>query len=241
MKTKLILAFLAVPLLFIGAAQAGPIRNGGVVITKPGKYVLLRNLVVKTPPGGLAPVGISIAASDVELDLAGFTIAPAPGNEGFGIGISIAGGAERVRIHNGRVRNFEIGVQVGTAQTFASDCEIERLHLSRIAKRGIDVHGDSHIIRACSIIKLADNGNGIVVDNPVLGLCEVSDCTIGAAVFGANGVFSFSSGALIVRRCVVQRFAIGYNVTQNGKLFDNLTSGCGTAVSGNPALVGANN
>jgi hypothetical protein len=143
MNTKLSLLFFTVVMLVLSGRplHAAPVGKGGFIIAKPGKYMLIRNLTAKIVPGGSAPVGIIVAASDVELDLAGFTIAPEAGKEGAGVGIQVVGGVERVRIHNGRLRDFETGLLVGSTVKFAHDCLIERLHLARCAKRGIDLHG----------------------------------------------------------------------------------------------------
>jgi hypothetical protein len=242
MKTKLISRLFAAALMLAGGQplHAGPVGKGGFGITKPGKYTLIRNLTAKIAPGGSTPVGIVVAASDVELDLAGFTIAPGAGKEGLGIGIQIVGGVERVRVLNGRVRDFEIGLLAGSTMQPAHDGLFERLHLSRCAKRGIELHGNSHVLRACALTKMGANGIGIAVDNAGLPLCEVSDCTISSEVFGASGVATSSNTALIIRRCVVQRFFTAFSVNPSSKLLDNVTSGCTNLAAGGPMLLGVN-
>jgi hypothetical protein len=88
---------------------------------------------------------------------------------------------------------------------------------------------------------MGDNAVGISVDNAGLAFCEVSDCTVSSEVFGGSGIAIAGNTALIIRRCVVQRFFTGFSVNPNSKLFDNVTSNCTNVFTGGPVLLGVNN
>lgn len=239
MKTTLLLC-LAIFTAF--TVHAGPISKGGIVIKKPGKYYLIRNITAKPLPNVLVPVGIQIAANDVELDLGGYTISPPAGAEGIGVGIYVASGVGQVRIHNGRLRDFTIGVLAGTDAQPANNCLVERLQISRPTQWGIEMFGESHVVRFCTITDVADNNFGMFFDIPQFGLCEVTDSTIGGNITGACAISVPPQcfGTLIVRRCVAHRFDTAFDLTQTCKLFDNATVGCAKVASGSPKMIGVN-
>ncbi|MBL0870391.1 MAG: right-handed parallel beta-helix repeat-containing protein [Phycisphaerales bacterium] len=68
------------------------------VISQPGSYYLTSNIT-----GISARAGIRITASNVDLDLNGFTLT---GVTGATQGISLATGSSRVQIRNGKITNF---------------------------------------------------------------------------------------------------------------------------------------
>jgi len=73
-------------------------------ITRPGAYVLRRNIrTEKTSPA------ITIAASNVSLNLNGFSLLGPGGKEGIGV---LVDSATSVNVHNGHVSRFGFGVQV---------------------------------------------------------------------------------------------------------------------------------
>jgi hypothetical protein len=241
MKTKLIPLLAALTALTASAVHAAAIGKGGYLISKPGKYTLMRNLTAQVPASGIVPIGIRIEASDVELDLCGFTIAPLAGQEGTGVGISIAANVERVHVQNGRIRDFAYGVFGGDVQNSVTDCGFERLQINRTTECGIQLHGSGHLIRGCAITSVAANSNGVNLIMLPLGLAEVSDCTFTSAVYGGNAIASIGIGVTAVRRCVVNRFFTAYALTDACKLFDNLSLGCVNLSTGNPKMIGANN
>lgn len=119
------LRLLSAMLALAGFATATPAQtllgkpgNFPLTISQPGSYKLTQNLVV---PGGTH--GIVITASDVTLDLNGFTVS---GNTSCGGGYTAmyctgspdsvgieAGAANMVSIRNGQVSHFGIGVRLG--------------------------------------------------------------------------------------------------------------------------------
>lgn len=227
------LLFAASPL----TSQAGPIGKGGFVITKPGKYTLIRDIRAVAPSGTSDGVGIMIKASNVELDLGGFTIGPVLGQDGKGIGILINEGVRNVRIHNGRVRDFEFGVfgSAGSGAALTAGV-IERLQINDCAQTSISLSAASCVIRGCAI---SGPGNGIQVLTAIDGYNEVSGCTVIGPSMG-TGITDSGLIGLLVRGCVVQGLQIGIEATAGAKLFDNVTLGCTKTLAGNATLVGVN-
>src|SRR5262245_21481061 len=82
-----------------------PISSAPFTISQPGHYYLTRSLAL--PVGQLA---ITINASNVSLDLRGFTVS---GTNDSGWGIYIANSQTDVDISNGTVRDFQFGLDAG--------------------------------------------------------------------------------------------------------------------------------
>jgi hypothetical protein len=220
------------------ASQAGPVGKGGFVIAKPGKYTLIRNINVGPSPGLSDLTGVVIKASNVELDLAGYTIGPAVGKDGMGIGILIKEGVSNIRISNGRVRGVDFGIFANSGGGPAVAAGIfERLQVNDCTSAGISIVADACVIRNCTV---AGAGNfGIQVLTSAGGFNEVSDCTVHGP--GSAGITATNLDGLTVRSCSVSGCTTGIAATAGCKLFDNLTLSCTTAISGNPQLVGVNN
>jgi hypothetical protein len=94
------------------------------VISRPGCYVLARNLSLEEP--GAAVV---IAASNVSLDLSGRTLKGPGGKQGVGVRIE---GASSVHVFGGIVTRFGTGIEVRDA----NNVRIDGLHI-----RGEDAGG----------------------------------------------------------------------------------------------------
>src|SRR5262249_53428925 len=93
-------------------------------ITRSGAYVLRRNIGSEGP--GAA---ITIAASDVSLNLNGFSVLGPGGKQGIGV---LVDGVMNVRVHNGHISAFGFGVQV----VGSGDVRLEGLQI-----RGEDAGG----------------------------------------------------------------------------------------------------
>ncbi len=90
----------------LGAADLSPRArpiSGRTVITQPGSYTVARNITNDTT----APT-ILIQANDVSLDLGGFRLLGAVATPA---GVAVMG-ASNVRIRNGAIRGFGVGVRV---------------------------------------------------------------------------------------------------------------------------------
>jgi parallel beta-helix repeat protein len=144
-------------------------------ISESGSYYLTQSMTTSTD-------GIRISASDVCLDLMGFTISGDRGTGDYGIQIegSAASPVRRVTIRNGVIRNFDYGVLA----EHAKDCRIQRIVSSGNLHSGITLNGgsggfcDNFVIEHCF---MTDNDwRGIDIDASSGGQCNgnrISHCT----------------------------------------------------------------
>lgn len=121
-----------------------PYGDMAVEISQSGSYYLTGDRL--TAPG---QYGIHITASNVTLDLNGYTLKEMSSTTGRS-GISIDG-AENVEIRNGTIRDFpEAGI---TAQ--GSNIRIFDVRILNNGSSGISLSGDNNQVRGCTV-----SGNG---------------------------------------------------------------------------------
>lgn len=96
------------------------------VITQPGSYYLTSNLT-----GVAGPHGIRVTASDVEIDLNGFTM---DGVAGSSSGIFVGSTLNQIRIHSGAIKNWGGG---GISANGANRCVARDLTISDNIGNGI--------------------------------------------------------------------------------------------------------
>lgn len=195
-----------------------PLRNdfdglNPIVISQSGSYYLAEDIYAFPDQHG-----IEITASNVTLDLRGFTIY---GNTEVGSLSGVKGGGgptqKNVRIHNGTVRDFfEAGIDLG--QTSSVDVESVRALFNSTA--GISVGANSRIERC-----LAEGNVGI-------GLIA----TDGSVIIG-SGARDNDSGIEIARGVVTDCAAFSNNLGIGGS--DSLIRG-NTAYSNGTNILVAN-
>ena len=89
-----------------------PVSAAGVTLSQSGSYYLTTNLVTSSTNTDC----ITISASDVTLDLNGFTIIGTGGTNSSADGVSYSGGGARnVTICNGTIRGFYRGIAASSA------------------------------------------------------------------------------------------------------------------------------
>jgi len=117
MRLQLILLAVATTAAVYAQAQGDRINRPNAIISEPGMYFLDRNLNA----AGATPA-IDITASNVTLDLNGYTITGPGGKQGTGIRVRNAQG---VRVRNGRLVNFAFHVMVAnSANVNVSDLQV---------------------------------------------------------------------------------------------------------------------
>lgn len=175
--------------------------SGQTTISAPGHYYLTRNITV---PG--AATAITITASNVSLDLGGFTIA---GNDAVGsFGINVFGLVENVEIRHGTVRDFHFGLST----------------LGAAPARLVDVHAVSNVRgmqvdARTSLLDCTSTGNtetGIYLPN---GAGLVRGCIVSFNAFDGISVSNFST--------VVERSTIFANASADFNVYTNLRLGGG--------------
>jgi hypothetical protein len=158
-----------------------PIAGGtSPVSIGSGSYYLTGNLNI-----GAGVNGITIVASNVTLDLNGFTVA-GPGS-GSNSGIFVNGGISNVRIVNGTIRNWG---GYGINGVGNPNLRVEKLRVIANSGPGIVVDVNGEVLHC-----VADSNTGLGIqgaDN-----CVVTDCqAISTAGSGATGI-SLGAAALV--------------------------------------------
>ena len=124
----------------VNAANTPGNATNSFIISQPGSYYLTSNFA-----GAVGKNGISIQASDVTLDLNGFTLT-GPGTGGTGTtalrGVITSAAATNSCLRNGSARNWNVGVEASAAGMLV---EKLRLYGNSI---GLSV-GNGSIVRDC--------------------------------------------------------------------------------------------
>lgn len=188
-------------------------------ITQPGSYYLTSD----------TNSGIGIFASDVTLDLCGFTV-----NGGFSLGvIEIEQGCERVLIRNGRVNGRFVPNSRGVSCEVNAQVTLEDLDIVGNAPSGIT--GGVFILNgsaACRRVSVAGFRSGIIIPTGVIEDCQTD----------VPGGIEISTGPGVVRRCTVRTLGTfsGIRVQANSAVIDCQVINTGTAASisvGNGSIV----
>ncbi|MEO7794500.1 MAG: NosD domain-containing protein [Thermoanaerobaculia bacterium] len=149
--------------------QAATMINHPRVIRDPGNYRLARSL-----QSDAARTIIQIEASDVTLDLGGFTLT-GPGSR-QGIGISVVG-ASNVKIFNGHIQRLGIGISTeGATNVVIEDLQID----------GIDSGGAPPDVEI-GVLLVNTRGARVmnnVVTNTFLGIFVRGDGSSGNRIYG---------------------------------------------------------
>lgn len=217
------------------------------VISQPGSYYLTGNVA-----GVAGKSGIRIAASDVTLDLMGFTlVGPGIGSQQSGVHVPLVGAttSTNITVRNGALRNWTYGVN----GEYADNARLERLSTAgnsdglRLSRGGlitdcvsdgdadgIETSGHTQVSR-CVIRNSTANGIVVNTDQSL-----VTDCL----VINPGNTGIVCGGAGIVSRCAVesatfygiQLTSFGGQVsdcTSYGNGFHGIVVGTGATVVGN--------
>ncbi len=227
----------------VGALTASDTPGFPVTIDATGSYALTGNLTVS----GLDTSGIVVTASDVTLDLRGFTIqggCPAIGcapdtGAGDGIAASLAGN----QVRNGRVRGFASdGVFIGPR------ARISMMVVEKNGGDGINASGQIDIVDTTAV-QNADFGidagaqakirNSVADSNGQGGITTAGYSIVSESASRSNQLssgISFGSGIRVGTACLLQGNAVssnesyGIDVEGRGTLvIDNIVSGNGSA------------
>lgn len=193
------------------------------VIDKPGSYYLTGNFTVTKP------VGIYVQASDVTIDLNGFTISAGPSNSSHGIQCSSDGQEvwKNVSIRNGNVSGAFVDASVDND---APQSVIENINVRGSTDYGI-VIGSGAIVRNCTMescrIGMAASA-GTIVENCVFRNCtdygaSVGEVSIRDCSFSFNNVGIYCYGAA--------------SIESNFFRYNGSGSGSGLLINGSGAVV----
>lgn len=218
-KTKLILlaALLCAPVITRAATVIGSLPY---TISAPGTYVLSRNLTARSTDG------IDVNASDVTIDLGGYTLNQrVPGN---GSGIFVTSGMSNVSVQNGVINGFYNGVFFGTG----SGDTLINVELLTIGNVGVFVEANDCLIENCVIGGASGAGNGIYISNA--GAVGVRNNQISGFTYGINEYSVTAPNALIGNN--ETNCTYGLNLSSSSKYQGNLATECSTPVTGGIAV-----
>ncbi|MFO1488677.1 MAG: right-handed parallel beta-helix repeat-containing protein [Verrucomicrobiota bacterium] len=177
-----------------------PISSIPTTISVPGSYYLTTNLA-----GIAASAGIAISASDVTLDLNGFTLIGVAGSTD---GINISGARTNITIRNGTVRGWGAN---GVDGSSIVNSRLVDLSVSSNGGRGINI-GSGNVINGCTARNNGSDGIYTANYNVISGCAAHNNTGHGLRVAtGGRIVDSVSTGN-------------GSNGIEAG--FDSSVSGC---------------
>jgi parallel beta-helix repeat protein len=203
------------------AQAATSVSSCPVTITAPGAYVVTKDLTCSGD-------AITIAASNVDLDLGGHTLS----GDGSGDGIHVQGASPvyNVSIHRGTVQRFADGIFLGF---FALNCTISSVTASQNTDIGIFLsHANGNTVLGNTISQTgAGNGTGISLDasngNTVTG-------NTASGNYAGIDVSDNSTGNTVSRNTATanrgQGIRLLFGATQN-TIQENTCSGNGTGIS----------
>jgi hypothetical protein len=134
LRTLLLVGIVALGFNVASASSQVGIGTCAYEITAPGRYVLTSDLICDGP-------GIIINASDVSLNMHGFTLTGPPGYGAFEDGIRVTAGHSRIRIANGTVSAFDDGIHL---EPGATNVAITLMQLIGNDGEGLEALGDGH-------------------------------------------------------------------------------------------------
>jgi hypothetical protein len=181
-----------------------PITNLPWTVTAPGSYYVVTNLVGDP----VLPHGIIVQASDVTIDLKGFTL---QGGVGGGSGISVPATVTNLKVHNGVIRNWASN---GISAQNADNGQLTDLRVSNNGASGITI-GTGWTVAACQCLSNATAGLN------TLGYCTVKDC---AAAYNAGGPGFVVGGYCVLTGCAAVTNMVGISTMMNCSLA-NCTAG----------------
>ena len=179
------------------AQVAKQIRTLPAVISKPGRYILSKDLVLTK----VADAAITINADDVKLDLGGRVITHTLTNGADVTGI-VASSRGGISVFNGTVRGFTTGIRLNGFQAAASGVSVENVRVESCKLQGIQLLGLIGTVKHCVVASTGTQGtgsaSGIVLD---LGFATVVDNdVIGTVALMGNpsyGIFGNAQAAVI--------------------------------------------
>lgn len=184
-------------------------------ITRAGSYYLTSGITV----GASGKSTIVVAASNVTIDLNGFTLS---GTTLFGNpsihGIALGGSFDHVKVCNGTVRQFgQHGISLGVSGYNARDMVVESVHAEGNGASGILV-SKSGVIRTCSAT--ANGQSGIFMSHGLIESCSADQNA-------EWGIYLYEGGT--ITHCIAKGNAVGiqapYSVITECRVESSTSSG----------------
>ncbi|MGB8169018.1 MAG: NosD domain-containing protein [Chthoniobacteraceae bacterium] len=188
-------------------------------ITEPGSYYLTASVV-----GAAEKNGIAVDASDVTIDLRGFTLTGVPGSlDGIIVGLEFS----RLTVRNGNIAGWG-GDGVDEVENFSHDGIYENVRATGNGGDGLRL-GDKAIVTACKLsgnsgIGMSVNGmatvTGCTVENNGVGGFYIGSGSLLDSVASGNGDAGFQSFGepVLMKKCVSFENGTGFRISDGGKV-----------------------
>lgn len=185
-----------------------PISAAPYTISASGSYYLTKNLVVATGDA------ITINASNVTLDLNGFTISSTQSSAGSGAGISLGNSLRNIAIMNGAISSgvtasggsysgTGFGHGINYAGTLPSTTRVTRVSVTGCLMNGINLgFNNSSEVESCNVDTVGSYGisattvsHSTALNTGVVGVIgeNVSDCYATSASYGIEATSAINS------------------------------------------------
>jgi parallel beta-helix repeat protein len=198
----------------------------GTTINTAGSYYVTKNL-------NSSGTCITITASDVTLDLMGFTLVGNGVAGSYGVYIS---DASNVEIRNGTVRGFYNGVYSWWTSTMTSSVRAINLRVFSNANYGIFLYGANNLVRDCTVSGTASPGGyGIFVNS--------GSSVLNSGAYNNAGIGIYATG-VISNNIALNNGSVGINTgggstitgnTSTGNSSIGIAAGANSVVDGNTA------
>lgn len=239
-STRLMLCMALLPVCAVSAprGKSSADLTDCVQLTAPGAYVVAQDL---PGPGGLLADGscLSIAVSDVSIDLGGYTIK----GTSFGVGTGITDGGTSQRnivVRNGTIKGFSTAVDLGAS----FESTVEEVRALDNSENGIKLGAQSVAVKNLAV----GNTYGIIVTCPgnAIGNSAWSNssedllrlnpqlCTQSA---GLNS-FGTSADDITCQTCATLGFLTCGEDCVDEQVDENNCGGCGTSCSAGHVCIG---
>jgi len=215
-------------LILLAALMCAPVITRAVTvitslpytISAPGAYTLSNNLTANGTDG------IDVNASNVSIDLGGFTLADA---QKQGAGINVSSGMSNVSVQNGTITGFysDVAFFSGSGDTLTN---VQVLNFSPF---GVIVEANNSLIQNCTVVGTGNSAAGILIyqcGGVGVRNNQISECNTGIYTVGAT-----SPNALIENyeaNCTTS----GLSLDSKTKYQGNVTTNCATPVIGGIAI-----
>ena len=124
-------------------------------ITEPGRYCLRTHLITPSSDGA----AITISASDVSLDLRGFSITSTVRDTRKRVVGILARDQKNITIQRGKIEGFRYGVLITDSAAVSAGHQISRLLVSESTAAGISVTGASSTIEDNTVSRTGGGGS----------------------------------------------------------------------------------
>jgi hypothetical protein len=181
-------------------------------INAPGVFVLKQSLSYSSGTGN----AISVAASNVTIDLSGYTITNTADQSTTTANCIYGNNEGNLTVENGQIFGFEYGVYMNgpTSASLNAGHVVQAVHFNNCTGVGVFFqYGDNCLVQNCQFFSIGTTTGGVLVNSSAAGV----------------DIYSLTGGSRIYRCQALNTplgFSAGTNGTQGSYLEQNLATHC---------------